>query len=150
MGATLRYYRQDDDRVVVFLHPPVARNPERQQRFYVLDVIHQKTVLTGTGRLKRHLRYLTAMMEVHSIDGVPTLRDWLLVLWIERAKTRIVPPVEEKDGLMTGERPIQGWGRTVAEVLVLSGLSGWVLNFIPWLWHLFFGASNSGPPHCGL
>jgi hypothetical protein len=141
VGATLRYYRQDDDRVVIFLHPPVARNWEKQQRFYVLQVIRNRTLLTGSGALKRHLRYLIAMMEVYSIDGVPTVRDRLHVLWVERVKIRIVPPVE--NGPASGERPIQGLGRSVIEIVVLSGLSGWALLIIPLLWRLFFGGSGA-------
>lgn len=138
-GATLQYYRQDDDRVVVFLYPPVAiteRNPSPNA--YILDVIRHTHVLTGTGRLKRHLRYLLATMETYSIDANPTLIDRAYIFWMQKTKYHVIGPKEALDDRQTAERPMKNWGRFIWEALV-SALSGWLLGTLPWFWKLIRG-----------
>lgn len=140
LGGTLSYYRQDNDSVVVFLHPPSARNVDRRQRFYVIDVIRKGTALTGSRKLEKHLKYLISMMEVRSLEGTPSLRDRFRVFRVERLKIRIDPPPDGE--IMESVQPIQRYGRSATEIILLSGLSGWVFIVIPYLWYLFFGVPS--------
>jgi hypothetical protein len=134
-GGSLQYYRQDDDRVVVFLHPPRTRSDDAKTTdpAYILDMIGKVHVLTGEGILRKHLRALGAFMEVYSIDGTPTLQDRVRVLWIEYTKMKIKPPAEDSAGLTTVERAVSGWGFRIWELVILAGLSGWLLSFVSWL-----------------
>jgi hypothetical protein len=132
VGGTLRYYRQDNDRIVVFIHPPIPRYVDCPHQFYVLDLIGNRPKLRSSDTLKRHLRYLLAMMEVHSVDGVPTFRDRCRVLWLTRTKIRIAAPepapasTDEGEGFsmqrLIGERPIE----TTAFSILNSSISGWI------------------------
>jgi len=120
-GATLQYYRQNDDRVVVFLHPAGAWGDKSSGTSVIIDVIKDTNVLSDPSKLEQHWRYLIVMMETSSIDGIPTLSDRILMSWLRLTR------YEVKDNKANRQRMWTWLGIGVAFFFTV-GLSGWALG----------------------
>ncbi|MFI5022838.1 MAG: hypothetical protein ACHQRJ_14460 [Alphaproteobacteria bacterium] len=128
-GATLQYYRQDDDTVVVFLYQAGTRDNQTSGPVVILDVIKNPKVLTRSRKLKCHWRYFIAIMECSSIDGVPTWIDRMLRMWLWITRYEI------KDNRANRQR-MWSWLSAAVAFFFTVGLAGWALDPLKVLWAL--------------
>lgn len=127
-GATLQYYRQDDDTVVVFLHAAGTRDNYKSSSRMILEIVRNPCVLTGAPRLKRHFDDLVRMMEMTCIDGVPTMYDRLRFRWLKISRIQITG-LEEPGQQAAALRPqIIEWAFAIGFFIFAVGLSGWALE----------------------
>ena len=81
-GARLLYNRLDNGNVLCTLYPAETEDMRWGAEDFILIGIGSPSNLRRPRTVRRHLRWLGAYMSVTSLDGSPTFRQRLTVLWL--------------------------------------------------------------------
>ncbi len=89
-GAWMMIYHYGNGRTLISIMPANTERQKRSESEIVLYYLANPKKLKNKWFIKRLLRILKSYMAITCCIGVPSIIDWLRVLWIKITRTKIV------------------------------------------------------------
>ena len=122
-GASLRYMRTDDGRVLCVLNPAESENLKCPEEGIILEIIKEPAELSR--KAKKHWKSFMAYMETTCIDGEPGWRDKLRTYCLRNFRSLIFTE-------STNPPRAKQFGATILKYVLTVGLSGFLILLVTW------------------